>query len=377
MSGIIIIFTMEVNSCLQEWTAILKQEDAGKRLHAGRMVQMTFDLRCLVLWLPVACCIACSSPEQKLVSWGDMTPPVPLNARMEDGQTFAITFDEPIEASEDSFSVEPPVIKASALAQKAKVRIRLDPRPSPGQDITIQGDVADVCGNMTRVQFQTKGKNDHPALLLLNEVQTGKNSSKTAPHRDYIECVVVRSGNLGGVTLRWTSSTKTVTYSFPACEVEEGEVIMVHAAPEGIPEERDETGTDRTLSGGIDASPGGRDFWTGAGGIPDATGVIAVYEKEDGQPVDGLFYADIGRTGPVEGGRIGAAVQELVDAGCWPAGGQVLWEHGLRWKPSTARPLQRMVADQTGPQAWAVGDVQSQTPGEILVWNIGKTGSIR
>jgi hypothetical protein len=309
--------------------------------------------------------VGCTPPGIERAALGDIRPPIVRNAKLENAREFVLEFDEPVQVREESFCAEPKNLVVSAESTDARVSVRFDPQPTPGEPVTLAGNVQDLSGNMTHVQVQFKGYNDRPAALVLSEVQTSKNTSKKTPHRDYAEFYVKKAGNLGGMFVQWASSTKTMRYDFPACEVKEGEVIVLHLAPEGVAEEQNESGTDLGLSGGIDATPTGRDFWSDAGGLPDATGAISVYEREGEAPVDGLFYAENSKSGSIGTSKLLALVQELADAGLWRLDSSPVWEDAFLWKPSTSKPLLRASIAKYGAEAWSVGESGSQSPGTV------------
>lgn len=319
--------------------------------------------RTLVMGLAMWVVTGCSPPAIESAVLGDIRPPVAKGARLESGKEFVLEFDEPVKVPGDSFSAEPKRLVAHAESSDNVVKVLFEPQPSPGEVVALAGTVQDMCGNSTRVQVQFKGYNDRPAGLVITEIQTAKNTSKKAPHRDYIEFLVKKAGNLGGMYVQWASSAKTMRFDFPACEVRAGEVIVLHLAPEGVAEEKNETGSDLGLSGGIDATAQSRDFWSDAGGLPDASGVIILHEREGALPVDGIFYADSSKSGTLESAKLIALVRELADAGLWNLDVPPLWENALFWKPSTSRPLVRTFKSSYGASAWGIGESGSQSPG--------------
>lgn len=321
--------------------------------------------RALVMGLAMWVVTGCSPPAIESAVLGDIRPPMVKNARLESGYEFILEFDEPVRVPKDSFSAEPKRLAAQAESFENVVSVLFEPKPSPGEVVTLAGTVQDMCGNSTRVQVQFKGYNDRPAGLVITEIQTAKNTSKKAPHRDYIEFLVKKAGNLGGMYVQWASSTKTMRFDFPACEVRAGEVIVFHLAPEGLAEEKNETGSDLGLSGGIDATAQGRDFWSDAGGLPDASGAITVHEREGALPIDGIFYADSSKSGKLESAKLIALARELADAGLWKLDVPPLWENALLWKPSTSRPLVRTSTSSYGASAWGIGESGSQSPGIV------------
>jgi hypothetical protein len=308
---------------------------------------------------------SCVPPGSERAALGDIRPPIVKSAKLENAREFTLEFDEPVQVKERSFCAEPRNLVVSAESVETRVNVHFEPQPSPGEPVTLAGNVEDLSGNTTHVQVQFKGYNDRPAALVLSEVQPAKNTSKKAPHRDYAEFYVKKAGNLGGMFVQWASSTKTMRYDFPPCEVREGEVIVLHLAPEGISEEKDESGDDLALSGGVDATPYGRDLWSDAGGLPDASGVVSVYVREGEAPIDGIFYAESAKTGSLGSSKLLGLVQELADAGLWSLNSPPVWENALVWKPSTSRPLLRASVLKYGAEAWSVGESGSQSPGLV------------
>ncbi len=315
----------------------------------------------------VAMClvVGCSAPPLEKTVLGDIRPPLIKEARLSSEGRFIIEFDEPVSVRADAFSVRPDSLSSCAEGSGSTVAIRFDPKPSPGEDVVLGGSVQDLAGNSTRIQVQFKGYNDRPAGLVLSEVQPAKNTSKRSPHRDYIEFYSARAGNLGGMFVRWASSTKVMRYDFPPCEVKAGEVIVLHCAPEGLPVEIDEVSSDLGRSGGIDATATGRDLWTNVGGIPDESGAVALYAREGEPPCDGVFYAESEKAGDMDTSKLSSLVQELKDAGIWEGEVPLTWDKALHWKSSTSRSLIRISLENSGVAAWGVSESGGQNPGLV------------
>ncbi len=305
----------------------------------------------------------CAPQQVESLVAGDIRPPMLVETKQESAKKLVFSFDEPVRVDAETLQVFPERLSAHVEGEDKEVMVQLNPAPMPGEPVVISGTVEDICGNSTRMQVQLTAFNDHPARLVITEIQPGKNSSKKNPHRDYLECVVLESGNLGGIIVQWASTTKLMSYVFPACEVRQGEMVVLHLAPEGIPAEKDETGTEIDLSGGIDATAQGRDFWCGTGGLPDASGAVCLCVREGGPAMDGIFYSEEVKSGSLESAKLAVLVQVLADASLWNSGRPPSWEDGLRWKPSTSRPLRRIDPAAHGAACWIVGESGSQTPG--------------
>jgi hypothetical protein len=296
---------------------------------------------------------------------GDIRPPSVLDAGQTDVHNYSILFDEEILPVTASFAFSPAGITATPSAEGPLLRVVLDPEAEPGRACRLFGEVKDPAGNSTRFLFDFVGYNPVPARLRLNEVQPGKNTSASNFHRDYIELLVQEEGNLGGIQLQWTSTVKLASYTFPPCYVTAGELIVLHCAPEGLPQEKDECEDDRGLSEGVDANSQGRDFWASGGGIPDATGVIVLRNRSSGPAEDGLFFADQEKSGEVDSSKISSLLGELASSYIWECSTPALWEDALRWKNSSSKPLHRFSVATKGKEAWYIGESGSQSPGSL------------
>ncbi|MFZ2782020.1 MAG: hypothetical protein WAZ99_10230 [Rectinemataceae bacterium] len=308
---------------------------------------------------------------------GDLRPPSVLDAGPTGPGSFVLDFDEEVRGVSESFYLEPGPVGAEAISEGCSLRIEFDPPLSAGAEYRLAGEAEDKAGNATRFLFSFLGWNDNPPLLRLNEIQPGKNSSKSSPHRDYLEFLVVHPGDLGGITVEWTSSVKDCEWKFPPCMVKTGEFIVLHVAPEGIPEEKNEIGADLAISGGIDASAEGRDFWCDEGPLPDENALVLVRARPGEAPMDGVFYANEDKTGDLDSDRIGTRLAELAEAGLWKSATKGIWEDAFRWNSSTSRPLHRAAGEGTGTGIWSVGETGSQSPGVALPVAPKKSSSTR
>jgi hypothetical protein len=292
----------------------------------------------------------------------DLRPPELLEAEPTGSRTFLLRFDEAVTSVAGSLASEPQAdLSGSAEGESLVVAFASD--QSPGADYSLMGEVDDASGNRTRFLVRFVGWNDRAPPLLLSEVQPCKNSSKTKPHRDFVELEAREDGNIGGEELSWASSVKTATYRFPGIEVKKGDFIVLHLAPEGIAAEVDELGGDLAASGGIDATATGRDLWYAAMALPDASGVLALAIRPGSPPIDGLFYADDSKSGALGEGDLTEMLASLSSAGAWPlSGAAAAWADGVQWSGSTAKSMCRSLPGQ-GAASWSVGASGAQSPG--------------
>lgn len=293
----------------------------------------------------------------------DLRPPALLEAGPAGSRRFILRFDETISPIAASFAVEPAAAGPLAAAcSGSELALDFPADMKAGLDYRLAGEVEDERGNVTRFALAFVGWNARPPRLRISEVQTGKNSSATKPHRDYIELECETSGNLGGVEAAWASSAKAFRYRFPPAEVEIGDFVVLHLAPSGAAEEVDETGVALDLSGGVDATAHGRDFWSAAGGLPDENGAAAIYERPGGKIISALFYADEDKAGELGSSKLCSLVEELASAGRWPiAGAAATWDDAFAWKPSASRSI---CFDAANGQ-WYLSALSGQSPGAV------------
>ena len=303
--------------------------------------------------------------EEAALPESDFRPPTLLEAGPSDGRTFMVLFDEAIQPVTGSFGLEPEAGELSASTDGASLRVSYSEDARPGLDYSLAGEVEDSSGNRCRFVLSFTGYNARPASLSITEIQPQKNSSTKAPHRDYVEFLVLESGNLGGLELSWASSAKLMAYRFPAAEVQAGDYLVLHLAPEGLASETDETGADLAASGGIDATSTARDFWSGAGGLPDESGALSLRTRPGGASQDALFYAADDKSGAVAEGKLADLLSAIGGDGGWVfAGKAAAWEDAFRWHPSAARSLCRIAGTDTqGVGDWLVSAASGQTPG--------------
>ncbi len=312
----------------------------------------------------VACLAVGCSQEASVAALpvADLRPAELLEAGPTGPRGFLLRFDEAVAPVAGSLACEP-VAELAGRAEGTSLILSFAQDQAPGADYSLAGEVEDLHGNRTRFLVRFAGWNDRAPPLLISEVQTGKNGSKTKPHRDFVELEALADGNIGGEELSWASSVKAATYRFPSIEVKKGDYIVLHLAPEGIAEEVDELGSELAASGGVDSSATGRDLWCAAMGLPDASGAIALSIRPGSPSVDGLFYADDSKTGAVGEGEAAKLVSALSAAGAWKlAGAAALWSDGVQWGGSTARSMCRS-GPGVGPAGWYICASGAQSPG--------------
>ncbi|GAB6088723.1 hypothetical protein [Spirochaeta dissipatitropha] len=144
-------------------------------------------------------------------------------------------------------------------------------------------------GHSTQAVRIVSGYNPEPVTMIFNEIIMRGSGNNP----DCIEFLVLEGGNLGGMA--WylgTPDLHDAVYFFPGIRVEDGEYIVLHVRPEGIPEERDELGEDLSESGGRQAHPEARDLWLPQEtGLPSNNAVLTLFDGGN-IPVDSFIYSN-------------------------------------------------------------------------------------
>jgi hypothetical protein len=254
-------------------------------------------------------------------SLGDISPPTLQALVCGAAGAVELRFDEPVSLVEDTLIIDPPVASAEARSSGGTLSIGV-PGQEAGREYRLEAIVEDAAGNTSALIVRFYGFNPDVPRLLINELITRGSGA----HPDITELRVLADGDLAGVVLyEGTPSDWNQRFVFPACRVRAGEYVLVHWKPEGLAEERNETGA-RNESGGADACPTALDFWVPLGqGLSGNNGVLSLYDRPGGSIVDGVLYSNRTTESDAEYGGFGSAsmqarARELVAHGGWIAG---------------------------------------------------------
>lgn len=270
--------------------------------------------------------VSCKITEQgiKLVG-GDYVPPVLNNFLVENENTVSLSFSEKVEitgyvvaiATDDLFGSEehsstidlsPALERVSGVygsvpcqlvynEEEAQVQFLLEQQMEIGQLYQLYAQVRDSVGNTLTLALPFTGFNSRVPQLMITEIQTesvsqNKTEKNNGTYRnEFVELLVLKSGNLAGLELCSGYDGETKKYVFPAIEVTAGEIFIVHMRNRGngcISEE----GEDLTLATASYTSPQIRDLWTDIESttLGNKTDIIIVRNRSDNRVIDAVMF---------------------------------------------------------------------------------------
>ena len=155
-----------------------------------------------------------------------------------------------------------------------------------GAPFVLRGSVSDTKHSVLDFALPFEGANTRPAKLRITEIRPLYSSK---PKSEFIEFIVMESGNLSGITITNVGDKQNPRYRFPAAEVSAGETVVYHwrSVEEGICDEL----TAKIISGGTQSCPAARDFWGPYTSIPKRNAnVILIKTRVDGDIQDAILY---------------------------------------------------------------------------------------
>ncbi|WP_320127857.1 hypothetical protein [uncultured Sphaerochaeta sp.] len=154
----------------------------------------------------------------------DCAPPVLLSSDTVNPTTFYFQFDEILAPDRCKILVNQ-VPTTNFLCTGKSLSLYLDSPLALATYCTVEARVEDKQGNSTRFTAPLWAKNTHPAGLLINEFTT----KGTENNPDRVELLVVKSGNLAGLTI---SDGTGLTYNdrciLPDKKVWQGDYIVIN-----------------------------------------------------------------------------------------------------------------------------------------------------
>ncbi len=219
----------------------------------------------------------------------NVIPPGITDLRITDPDSIEFDFTGNILPISNIFSISPDIGISELDMTDSTLMVVFGSSQIPGEKYYIKGAVKDSRGNSLTFCAEFYGYNPDIPGLLINEVTTQGSSS----HPDLVELYVLSEGNMAGVTFyEGCSQDYDARYVFPSIDVDSGDFIIIHAKPEGIPDEITET-HDRALSGGIDSNDLALDIWPeGFDGLSGNNGVLTLYSSPGGSLIDAFLYSN-------------------------------------------------------------------------------------
>ena len=284
----------------------------------------------VVAVLPVSCKIT----EQGIkVIGGDYFPPVLNNFVVSDEQTVMLEFSENVEVTgfvvakviDDQFDsqehspmldLSPAIERASGVYGSVACSVTYqdeNEQPAPvgrflkfnfeqqmeiGTGYELYAKVRDSVGNSLTLAIPFTGYNSRVPQLIITELQTESVSGQNKDEKlagtyrnEFVELLILKSGNLAGLELCSGYDGETKKYEFPAIEVSAGEIIVVHLRNRGngcISEE----GDDLTLATSSYTSPDIRDLWTDSENtaLGNKTDIIMVRNRANKKLLDAVMF---------------------------------------------------------------------------------------
>ena len=313
------------------------------------LLAQTLVLTCLTIFCvaPVSCRI---TEEGIQLIGGDYEPPVIQTFDVLDEQNVKLVFSEgvslvnsvvseQVKGVSDSMEhseteVPSPAIEAASGAGgriETEVQVSEDRQTfnftlqepcGVGRDYELFGTVADKSGNTLTFCLPFTGFNSNIPELIMTEVQIkyakGKADGKDVFRGEFVEFLVLKGGNLGGLELVGGMDGESKKYCFPAVEVSAGQIFLVHlrTVGEGCVDERD----NLDEASGAHSAGAVLDLWSEntVARYNDSADVIVLRNGTSGELLDAFMYADEKtlewKTGPL------LLAQQAVAAGIYESG---------------------------------------------------------
>ncbi len=276
----------------------------------------------VALWCALACASCGPVPDPRGAAV-DLRPPGILAVRTVGPRDISLEFDEEAKVAAAKVRISPGLAVAEVSEAATRVLVSTQEQ-TPGLRYVLEAEAEDQRGNRASFMAELYGFNPRMPRLLLNELTPRGSGS----HPDLVEIKVLSDGDMGGIALyEGTPGSFDDRLVFPSFEVRGGDFLVVHFKPSGEAAEVDET-SDRTASGGFDATDTAFDFWVPGGqGLGGNNGVLSVYERPGGALIDGVLYSNRTSQSDEDYGGFGSAdtrarAEELVRDGGWKIAGE-------------------------------------------------------
>ncbi len=272
---------------------------------------------CLII-LPCLWVIgACNIPKAVYPLIHDITPPTFLYAESTSPRTLVLRYSEPVTLEFRHVRSEP--IKVETIqSEEGIVTLLFEEDTLPGKTYKVEIIVYDEGRNSLHSIIPFYGFNPHIPELMITEF-TVEGNNTTRP--ETMEVLVLKGGNLAGVTVETTGYRWRSICILPEISVETGDFILIHFRRTGNPTEINETISPDT-SNGPNTHPLAWDLW-----VPDTTGLsatngaISLMGSPRGAILDGVIYSR-GASGTFEGfgsQEVLDHAEKIINSGLWVA----------------------------------------------------------
>ena len=184
----------------------------------------------------------------------------------------------------------------SESEDKKTVTFTFKDKTAIGRTYEVFGTVEDDIGNTLTFCVPFVGYNSTVPKIIMTELQIKyqKATSKgnVIYRGEYVEFLALESGNLAGLELISAADGDEKKFVFPAIEVNQGEIFLVHLRTigEGCYNELED---DLNLATAPHSKDGVRDLWSEStvAHFNDSSDIILLRNTVDGSIMDGVMYA--------------------------------------------------------------------------------------
>lgn len=270
--------------------------------HYLRLFSLSLMISAVVIFTS-AVPLSCRMTEEGIEIYeGDTSGPKILAFTVQDRQSLSLVCTEKVLLSEllvqDGAESQIEVGSVDYVDEENSAKINLLQPMLIGHNYVLEGIAKDVAGNSLSFSLPFVGYNENPAVLALNEIRTKHTAvSGVLKKAEYVELVVLESGNTSGIELFSAGDGEKEKYVFPVMEVQKGTYITVHLrkTEEGVIEDEDSENQD--LSSGEATCDTAIDLWAeNKTPVLGETDVIILNQAVSGKIMDAVLFMESGKT---------------------------------------------------------------------------------
>ena len=241
-----------------------------------------------------------------------------------------------------------------------------------GEPYELYGTVEDETGNSLTFCVPFTGYNSRVPDLIFTEVQIkyakGSEKGNTVYRGEFVELLALSDGNLGGLELAGGADGESKKYDFPAVEVSQGEIILVHlrTVGEGCVNELGENLDEATAPFSVN---GVRDLWSEntTARFNDDSDVIVLRNSATDTVLEAFMYAVEEATEWKKGPA--ALAKEAVSAGIYETEGTE--NAAINYKTTAKKSFIRLDAAQILSDVLEGNDYEDPVKQSAENWEVG------